>query len=359
MRGLAAPRAMEQLPPRVEDPVQEVDESFLGALGVHRLPVPVPFIEAGGPVNVYAIENDDSSWTLFDTGVATDEGLAAVRAGAAQQGVDLRRVSRIVVSHGHIDHYGNAQTLAEESGARVFAHRGDLDKLCGDERWFAQLTRHAPYFQGLGVPPPVLQAMLEGSMRSKRLSRQVEPARLGFLEGGEALRFKHFDAEVMHLPGHTPGLVCLHAPAQRLLFADDHLLARVSPNPLLDLSMGEGEGKFKALVAYLESARKARALELDCVLPGHGPPFRGHRALLDGLFEFYGRRQDKLLAHLAKGPATVYELAGAIFPRRDVPRMYLMLSEVLGNLEVLEAAGRLRKDLVDGAVRYSRLPASG
>lgn len=349
---------MEPLPPRVEDPVQEVDEAFLGALGVCRIPVPVPFIEAGGPVNVYAVENDDSTWTLFDTGVATDEGLAAVRAGAAQQGVDLKRVSRIVVSHGHIDHYGNAQTIAEESGARVFAHRGDLDKLCGDERWFAQLTRHGAYFHGLGVPQAVLQAMLEGSKSSKRFSRQVERARLGFLEGGEALRFKHFDATVLHLPGHTPGLVCLHAQAQRLLFADDHLLARVSPNPLLDLSQGQGEEKFKALVQYLASARTVRALELDCVLPGHGPPFRGHRALLDGLFEFYGRRQAKLLAHLAKGPATVYELVGAIFPRRDVPRLYLMLSEVLGNLEVLEEAGRLRKELVDGLFRYSPLPAT-
>ena len=34
-----------------------------------------------------------------------------------------------------------------------------------------------------------------------------------------------------------------------------------------------------------------RALEIDLVLPGHGPPFSGHRAVIDRLVEFYGKRQ--------------------------------------------------------------------
>ena len=148
-------------------------------------------------------------------------------------------------------------------------------------------------------------------------------------------------------------VVCLHAPALGLFFADDHVLARVSPNPLLDLSQGEGETKFRALERYLESARRVRDLELRAVLPGHGPSFTGHRPLLDGLFEFYERRQAKLLARLEAGPASVYEALDVLFPRRDLPRLVLMLSEVLGNLEVLEAQGRARR-CGDGVVRYER-----
>src|SRR2546425_13243769 len=78
----------------------------------------------------------------------------------------------------------------------------------------------------------------------------VEP-----LPAGTILRFKRFSAEVLHLPGHTPGLICLWAPEARVLFSADHLLERVSPNPLLDLE-GQVEPTHKALVAYVESARR-------------------------------------------------------------------------------------------------------
>jgi glyoxylase-like metal-dependent hydrolase (beta-lactamase superfamily II) len=324
-----------------------VDEGFLATLGIHRLPVPVPFVEAGGPVNCFTIENEDGSFTLFDTGVNTAEGTMTVRALAAQAGVDLRRVSRIIVSHGHVDHYGNAQALAEESGARVSVHAADRTKVLGLERYTQLLERHHAYFLRLGLSEDAL-----GTMRLKARNglegRVIDEARLDPLVDGQLFRFKHFEATVVHCPGHTPGLVCLHAPAHRLLFADDHLLARVSPNPLLDLSQGEGETKFLALVKYVQSAQRVRALELDCVLPGHGEAFTGHRSLIDGLLEFYARRQDKLLGWLRQKPATAYELTEALFVRRDLGRVVLMLSEVLANVEVLEQAGRVRRTLVDG-----------
>ena len=342
---------MERLPGQDEERAAPVDESFLAALGVHRVPVPVPFLEAGGPVNVYALADEGGGWTLFDCGVGTDEGLAAVRAGAAERGVDLKRVNRIIVSHGHVDHYGNAQTLSEECGARIFVHADDLEKVCGDGRWFRQLEQHWDYYLRLGLPEPTLTQMLEGTKRARNYARQVDRDKVSLLEPGQTLRFERFEARVLHLPGHTPGLVCLYAEPQKLLFADDHLLARVSPNPLLDLTLGEGDTKFRALDEYLKSARAVYELDLDCVLPGHGPGFTGHRALLDGLFDFYQRRQAKLVAHLEQGPATVFELLAAIFPRHDVPRLYLMLSEVLGNLEVLETQGRVRRE-AEGAFRF-------
>ncbi len=87
-----------------------------------------------------------------------------------------------------------------------------------------------------------------------------------------------------------------------------------------------------------------RDLDLDVVLPGHGPAFRGHRALLDGLFDFYVARQEKLLGRLRESPATVFDLLPTLFPRREAGRLVLMLSEVLANVEVLEDGGRVRRD---------------
>lgn len=329
-----------------------VDESLLARLGVHRISIPVPFTEAGGPVNACALLDEDGGWTLFDTGVGTPEGLAALEAGATACGVDLGRVKRIVVSHGHADHFGNAAVLAERSGARVFVHPADAAKVAGEEPYARMVRQHRDYFLRLGVPAEVLAELDRMLSASRSFARPIDRRRLISLRHGEQWRFRHFEATVLHTPGHTPGLVCLHSEAHRLLLADDHLLARVSPNPLLDLSQGEGDAKFLALVRYLESARAVHALELDCVVPGHGEPFRGHRALLDGLFEFYQRRQEKLLAHLVDAPATVYALLEVLFPRRDAMRLLLMLSEVLANVEVLEARGLVRRWLAGGVWTY-------
>jgi glyoxylase-like metal-dependent hydrolase (beta-lactamase superfamily II) len=339
--------------------VISVDETCLAGLGIHRIPTPVPFVEAGGPANAYAIEDLGGGFTLFDCACGTDEGLAALRNGLIASGLDVKRLNRIIVSHGHVDHYGNAQTLSEETGCEIFVHPHDLPKVIGEGRWYRQLEGSWPYFvKELGVADATLNAMLEGSKRSRNYARPVERHRVKLLSPSELLQFKLFDARVMHLPGHTPGLVCLYVERHKLLFADDHVLARVSPNPLLDLSLGlDAKTKFKALVSYYASARAVRDLELDCVLPGHGEAFKGHRELLDNLFVFYAGRQERIMKRLGASPATIYELVPAVFPRVDIGRMYLMLSEVLGNVEVLEDAGRVQR-FDDGPVTRFRPAAS-
>ena len=146
---------------------------------------------------------------------------------------------------------------------------------------------------------------------------------------------------MLHLPGHTPGLVCLWDPEHRLLFADDHLLARTSPNPFLELV--DERTTRRALVQYLHSITRVRALDVDWVLPGHGVPFQGHRAAIDSLLRFHTRRQEKLLDSLSTGPRTPVELSEALFGPQEGARLYLTLSEVVGNLEVLEDAARVRR----------------
>ncbi|MFL5425686.1 MAG: MBL fold metallo-hydrolase, partial [Myxococcales bacterium] len=170
----------------------------LTRLGVRRIPVPVPFAEAGGPANVYVIEEEGGGFALFDAGIGTKEGRDALLAGFAALGISLGDVRRIFISHGHIDHFGYARAAQEASGAPVYAHVRDHDKINGRDRTLQRLERYGAYLTRLGAPAHLLghvKVHWQDALRMARPIEQVEP-----LPPGEILRFKRFSAEVLHLP---------------------------------------------------------------------------------------------------------------------------------------------------------------
>jgi glyoxylase-like metal-dependent hydrolase (beta-lactamase superfamily II) len=329
-------------------------EADLHDLGVHRIPIPVPFPQAGGPVNVYLVEDRDGGLLLFDTGLGTPESQAALADGFARAGRRFDEVSRIVLSHGHIDHYGAAQAIIERAGRPipVHVHPADLPKVAASGTpWRELMPFYAAYLARLGVPAEAIAAMgreLGGGYTLARRIAAVTP-----LQPGEVLRAKYLALEVVHMPGHTPGLVCLHDRPRKLFFASDHLLEKVSPNPIIELGpTGQDEGRFRPLLAYLESIARLRALDVELVLPGHGPPFGGHRAVIDGLLQFYERRQAKILEALARGALTGYEVTRVLFPWARPGDLFLVVSETIANLEVLEAGGRVARDEDGGVYRF-------
>jgi len=103
----------------------------------------------------------------------------------------------------------------------------------------------------------------------------------------------------------------------------------------------------------MKSAQRAHALDAKFVLPGHGEAFTNHRPLLDGLFSFYAKRQERLAKRLQDGPASAFEAVTLLFNRADAKRMYLMLSEALANLEGMEDQGRVKRTLDGGVWKFS------
>jgi glyoxylase-like metal-dependent hydrolase (beta-lactamase superfamily II) len=329
-----------------------IGEADLAALGIHRNSIPIPFLEAGGPVNAYAIEDRDGGLLLFDCGLGSPQAQAAMAEGLARIGRSPRDVSRIVVSHGHIDHYGGAASLLEQIGQAVpvQAHPRDIPKMAeGFPRWLDQVGLYGAFFQRLGVPVEVMadawNQVRDGFTKARRIPK-VEPIDLS-----GPLRMKHVTFELMHMPGHTPGLLCLYDREHRLFVSDDHLLEHVSPNPLIELGP-DGQEDWRPLSAYLGSVGRLHALEVDLVLPGHSTPFGDHRAVIDRLLAFYGKRQLKIRDELRDGPLTGWEVTAGLFPAAPATAMFLTVSEALANLEVLEERGEVERRLEAGVYRF-------
>jgi len=330
------------------------------ALGIARLELPIPFREAGGAVNVYLIEEEDGSLALFDTGTGTEESLRKLEEGLATLGRTIEDVRRVIISHGHVDHYGAARFIKERSSAAVFVHPADADKVCrGPGR--KDFERYGAHLLRLGVPLEDLLRLSAAYRGHRSLGQRVEAVLP--LEPGQELRFRRCVGRVVGMPGHTPGLVGLYFPEQRVLMSSDHLLARISPNPLLELgsetdeARDAGGGHFRALVTYLDSITRTYEMDVDLVLPGHGPAFTDHRRVIEGLRTFYEARQHKMLSALRDAPLSPYELVRRLFPDHERQDIFLMISEVVGNLEVLERRGAVQR--LDGEPwRYRALKSA-
>lgn len=305
------------------------------------LPTPYPV----GPVNAYLLPGPPV--TLVDCGPKTPETVAALRDGLENAGCALRQIERLVITHGHIDHFGLAATVTAESGAEVCAHPADLPKLAGD-RAFAEPMR--ALMGGAGFPAGVAETMLEALRRYRGQFDPVTPSRL--LNDGDLLPMADGALEVLHTPGHAQGHVCLRDGGA--LISGDLLLEEISPNPLVEFN-GNGQ-RIRTLPALLRSLRRISALEPAVTYPGHGAPFRGPAERARVLLLHHEARKDRLARMLARRAWTLRELAAAWFPDLNPANLILGLSEVMGHLDLIEETGHLAIEHRDGVLHYALEP---
>jgi glyoxylase-like metal-dependent hydrolase (beta-lactamase superfamily II) len=331
--------------------------------GIHRLAIPTPFMV--GRVNAYLIE--DSPLTLVDSGPNSAKALDELEQALAARGHRIEDIELLVITHQHIDHFGLASILARRSGAEVaalsalspflasFAHQTDVE-----DRFAERLMlRH-------GIPPEIVTALRAVSAGFRAWGSAVEVTRP--LADGGVLQLRDRTLRVLHRPGHSPSdTVFLDDRSEigqpSILLAADHLIAHISSNPLLARplttdSVGGAPGEEydgprpRALITYMNSLEKTRAMELSLVLPGHGRPITDHVALIDERFRLHRWRAEKMRRLIASQPRTAHEIAQELWGNVAVTQAYLTLSEALGHVDLLLRDGQVVEDERDGVARF-------
>ncbi len=302
------------------------------------LPTPYPV----GPVNAYLLPGPPV--TLVDCGPKTPQALEALEAGLMQAGSGLGQIERLVITHGHLDHFGLAATVVAESGAEVCAHRADLPKLTGD-RAFVEPMR--TLIAGAGFPPGVAEVLLEVLRKYRGQFDPITPPCL--LNDGDLLPLADGALEVLHTPGHAQGHICLKDGGA--LISGDLLLEEISPNPLVEFD-GNGQ-RMRTLPSLLRSLRRIAALEPAITYPGHGDPIPEPAWRVRELLLHHEARKERLAQMLAGRAWTLREISVAWFPGLSPANLILGLSEVLGHLDLLEEAGHLAIERRDGVLHYA------
>jgi glyoxylase-like metal-dependent hydrolase (beta-lactamase superfamily II) len=323
----------------------------LVAPGVRWLRMPLPF--ALDHINLWLLEDGDEV-TLVDTGY----GNAATRALWEQhfaQTLGGRPVARIVVTHCHPDHLGNAAWIAERFGCRVTMTHGEFMSAHAiiDER-----AAHAPAetcelfrLHGMSAADVAAQAA-----RGNQYKRGVPEAPASFdrIKGGDAIEAATATWRVIAGYGHSSEHASLAAPARDVLIAGDMLLPRISTNVSVWPSDPNGDplGRFLASLASFESLPPE-----TLVLPSHGLPFRGIPVRVAQLRAHHDARLAELVEAIAKapGPVSAAEMVPVLFRRElDVHQRFFAMGETIAHLNHLWRHGRVRRlRAADGACRFA------
>jgi glyoxylase-like metal-dependent hydrolase (beta-lactamase superfamily II) len=193
--------------------------------GVGRIP---------GFVNSYTYREGDETY-LIDTGFAR-RAKPIVRA-FEHAGVPLAKVSKVLLTHHHVDHMGGAAYLLQNTHAPLSCHGDDAQFVDG------RVKAPMPLLMRLFVrvhPAPVAVALKDGD-------------RVGSLI-------------VLHVPGHTPGEVALYHPTRKILFSGDSVVEQKGRLTL------PGSNFASNMDQAVQSLARLRSLDVELLLPGHGVP---------------------------------------------------------------------------------------
>jgi len=281
-----------------------------------------------GPVHFYTIELG-GELVMFDTGPPTEEGTAYL-----QDHVDLKRLKHVIVTHCHIDHYGQSSWLCDNSDATIYFPYRDTLKIRYHEK---RLQEMYELLSDLGFDQDYLLRLRESFNRGTVFPPVPEdylvaehdlPARLGI--------------RVLCCAGHSQS--DLVYSCNNWAVTGDTLLRGIYQSPLLDVDLENG-GRFNNYLAYCQTLHNLARLKDKKILPGHRRTIESVDATIQTHIAKTLYRTTVLKPDISL--YSVAEIIDRVFGKElsDPFHVYLKASEIVFMMDLLKSPDLLQKTL--------------
>lgn len=317
------------------------------APGVRWLSMPLPF--QLDHINLWLLE-DEGAWTLVDCGIGNDE----TRALWEKLFATIKKARRVILTHYHPDHAGNAAWLCERFDAELWTTQGEYLTAHAVRTSSAGYTTEAvlSVFRKNGLDDARRAGMAGRGNRYAAMVPQFPHAYRRIIEG-DRVRIGGNDWRAIVGHGHAPEHLSLYCEPLNVVIAGDMLLSTISTNVSVWSIDPEGD----PLRLFLDSIARYRELPADVlVLPSHGKPFRGAHTRVEQLENHHQARFRELKEALEEKPKSAGELLGVLFRRPlDAHQTFFAMGEAIAHLHYLYYAGQARRAVgADGVMRYAK-----
>ncbi len=326
----------------------EGGEAIQVAPGIQWIRMPLPF--QLNHINLWLLD-EERGVTVVDTGVGLPPTRAlweALFAGALRD----RPIVRVLVTHFHPDHMGNAEWLAQRFGVELWCPQAEW--LMAQLAWRGMGGNDSElrlgHYRRHGVP----EARLEGFRERGNHYRQLVPTvmdQVRAVREGDVVAIGGREWRAFTVLGHAPEHACLYCPEAGVMISGDQVLPKITTN----VSVWPDQPRSNPLRLYLDSLARFRPLPADTlVLPSHGLPFRGLHARLDFLQHHHDDRLGETMDALAE-PKTAFDIVPVLFRRQlDTHQLGFAIGEALAHLHYLEARGGAARLVGDDGVHRFR-----
>lgn len=285
--------------------------------------------------NIYII-SDGNQLILVDCGSGVEQANEELVAGFAAvaetygETITLSDIDTILITHGHIDHFGGLPLVRQFTDAPVGVHVLDRRVLSNhEERVLVASSRLNAFLESAGVSAEHRQNLMSVYLFAKNYYRST-PVHFSLEEGQPAVG----DIGVYHVPGHCPGQVCLRA--DDILLTADHILSYTTPHQApesITNNMGLGH--------YLDSLTKMEQVEgIRLALGGHEEPMRDMYGRIQAIKQLHGQRLSKVL-DICRTPKSIADISRDLFGPVESYHVLLALEEAGAHVEYLYQRGEL------------------
>ena len=192
--------------------------------------------------NVFLVDGE-SEMALIDTGVGV--GTSMIIDNIKKEGLDISKISKLILTHAHLDHSGGTAELKKSLGLEVYISEieaGYIENGDEDAIGLNIAKRTGVYAEHFNLTPVKIDQRLKG---------------------GESIKIGKYAMKVILTPGHSRGSVCLflEGHANRILFSGDTVFTR---GELCLLNLPDS-----SLADYRKGLKNLANLSIDALLPSH------------------------------------------------------------------------------------------